>query len=77
MDFVTEKKGMKAYWQVCLGYYNDETEARELAPLRAIKDNNPKTVILLDGKTSTTRDGIREIGITSFLLDGDGPFSDS
>lgn len=77
VDFVTEKKGMKAYWQVCLGYYNDETEARELAPLRAIKDNNPKTVILLDGKTSTTRDGIREIGITSFLLDGDGALTDS
>lgn len=73
VDFVTEKNGMKAYWQVCLGYYDDATEARELAPLRAIKDSNPKTVILMDGHgTAATRDGIREIGITEFLL-SEGP----
>ena len=72
VDFVTEKNGSKAYWQVCLGYYDDDTETRELAPLRAIRDNNPKTVILMDysGNTST-RDGIRELGITDFLLGKD------
>ncbi len=69
VDFVTEKNGMKAYWQVCLGYYDDKTEARELAPLRAINDSCPKTVILMDGRgTTATRDGIREMGITDFLL---------
>ncbi len=70
VDFVTEKSGKKAYWQVCLGYHDDDTETRELAPLRAIKDNNPKTVILMDhsGVTST-RDGIREMGITDFLTE--------
>jgi len=73
VDFVTERKGRKAYWQVCLGYYDDETESRELAPLRAIKDNNPKTVILLDGHGDTvTRDGIRELGAIEFLLEDDG-----
>ena len=70
VDFVTEKNGRKAYWQVCLGYSDDETEARELAPLRSIKDNNPKTVILMDNDNDTmTRDGIRELGIINFLLD--------
>ncbi len=69
VDFVTERNGRRAYWQVCLGYYDDDTEARELAPLRAIRDNNPKTVILMDRSGDTvTRDGIRELGITDFLL---------
>ena len=73
VDFVTERNGRKAYWQVCLGYHDDETEARELAPLRAIKDNNPKTVILLDAHGDTvTRDGIRELGVIEFLLEDDG-----
>lgn len=70
VDFVTEKNGRRAYWQVCWGYYDDGTEARELAPLRAIKDNNPKTIILADYSGDTvTRDGIRELGIIDFLLD--------
>lgn len=32
VDFVTERNGRKAYWQVCMGYYDDDTETRELAP---------------------------------------------
>ena len=70
VHFITNMKGRRAYWQVCQGYYDDRTEERELAPLRAIRDNNPKTVILMNthGVTST-RDGIREIGITDFLLE--------
>lgn len=68
VDFVTERNGRKAYWQVCMGYYDDDTETRELAPLRAIKDSNPKTIILMDYSGDTvTRDGIRELGITDFL----------
>lgn len=69
VDFVTERNGRKAYWQVCLGYYDDETETRELTPLRTIRDSNPKTVILMDYSGDTvTKDGIRELGITDFLL---------
>jgi len=70
VDFVTEKNGRRAYWQVCLGYYDDDTEMSELAPLRAIRDSNPKTVILMDHSGDTvTKDGIRELGITDFLLE--------
>lgn len=69
VDFVTEKNGRKAYWQVCLGYYDEDTETRELTPFRTIKGNNPKTVILMDYSGDTiTKDGIRELGITDFLL---------
>ena len=70
VHFITDMKGRKAYWQVCLGYYDDRTEERELAPLRAIRDNNPKTVILMDVRGVTfTGDGIREMGMTDFLLE--------
>ena len=69
VDFVTVKDGRKAYWQVCWGYYDEDTEKRELAPLRAIKDNNPKTVVMMDHTGDTvTRDGIRELGVIDFLL---------
>ena len=52
-----------------MGYHDKDTEARELAPLRSIKDNNPKTVILMEYSGDTvTRDGIRELGVTDFLL---------
>jgi len=69
VDFVTDKNGRRAYWQVCWGYYDEETEKRELNPLRAIGDSNPKTVVMADhGGVTVTRDGIREMGITDFLL---------
>ena len=69
VDFVTVKDGRKAYWQVCWGYYDEDIEKRELAPLRAIKDNNPKTVVMMDHTGDTvTRDGIRELGVIDFLL---------
>ena len=52
-----------------LGYYDDETEIGELALLRATKDDNLRTVILVDAWGDTvTRDGIRELGVTDFLL---------
>jgi len=72
IDFVTSKHGRQEYWQVCLGYYDDETEQRELAPLRAIDDNNRKTVILLDSAMSRfTKDGIRELSAIDFFLGED------
>lgn len=78
VDFVTEMNGRTEYWQVCLGYHDDEAEARELAPLRTIRDNNPKTVVLMDYYgDSFTRDGIREIGIVDFLLGDEKVRADS
>ena len=72
VDFVTEKNGVKAYWQVCLGYHDDRAEERELAPLRLIDDSFSKIVILLDGHGRTvTRDGIIEMDMMNFLLDQD------
>ena len=72
VDFVTEKNGVKAYWQVCPGYHDDRAEERELAPLRLIDDNFSKIVILLDGHGRTvTRDGIIEMDMMNFLLDQD------
>lgn len=72
VDFVAERDGRRSYWQVCWGYYDDRTEERELAPLRAISDNLQKTVILRDFHgTGITVDGIREMGIIDFLTNDD------
>lgn len=72
VDFVAERPGGgKEYYQVCLGYYDEATEARELAPLRAIRDSFPKTVILYDPtwKRSVTAEGIIEQGAVDWLLE--------
>lgn len=68
VDFVINKDGRQEYWQVSLGYGDDESEKRELAPLRAIKDNNRKTVVILEGSHSGyTKDGIRELSALDFF----------
>lgn len=71
VDFVAEKTaGQREYYQVCLGYQDEDAETRELAPLRAIKDSFPKTVILGNGYgKSTTRDGITERDIVDWLTE--------
>jgi predicted AAA+ superfamily ATPase len=74
VDFVADlpMRG-KEYFQVCLGYSDEETRKRELAPLRAIKDNFPKTLILLNGWTdSATEDGIMVKDAVDWLLGRDG-----
>ncbi len=70
IDFIADKKGEREYFHVCLGFFDDETENKELAPLRAIEDNFPKTLILLNGESkSVTKDGIYELNVTDWLLD--------
>lgn len=72
VDFVTRKEGRQEYWQVSVGYHDDDAEKRELAPLRAIKDFNGKNVILLEGhRSGFTADGIRELTVMDFLIGKD------
>lgn len=71
VDFVTDlpMRG-RAYYQVCLGYHDDETKERELSPLRTIKDNYPKTLLILNGfGNSVTEDGIIVVDVIDWLLD--------
>ncbi len=75
VDFVADMpmRG-REYYQVCLGYHDGETRKRELAPLRAIKDNHPKTMILLNGwSDSVTEDGISVRDAAGWLMEGQLP----
>lgn len=44
--------------------------ARELAPLRALRDDCPKTLLTLDRVGSGDYDGIEQVNIIDWLLDG-------
>ena len=73
VDFVASRPmAGKEYYQVCYGFLQESTEERELAPLQAIKDNFPKTVLTMDPwGSSTTRDGILIRNVVEWLLAGD------
>ena len=46
-----------------------ETRERELAPLRKIRDNYEKVVIVLECDIPQTQDGIKIVQATDFLLE--------
>ena len=68
VDFVAIANGMPHYFQVSLSVRDDATLARELAPLRAIRDQYPKTLLTLDSDPPFDHDGIRQVGAIDFLL---------
>ena len=70
VDFIATKTNELRYIQVTERMDRPETEERELAPLRAIKDNHEKLVIALEDGRAMTPDGIRIVRLTDFLLDG-------
>lgn len=67
IDFVAEKGNEKLYVQVCRTMPSDSD--REIANLRAIKDNHPKLVVTLDRYGLDNLDGIRIIPLEQFLLE--------
>ena len=69
VDFIAIKTGEKKYIQVTESMSAPETRERELAPLRRIRDNYDKIVLVLDGSSGQTQDGIRVINALDFLLD--------
>ncbi len=58
VDFVTMSDKGTAYYQVAATVRDDTVLQRELAPLRAIRDNYPKTLLTLDEDPVSDRDGI-------------------
>lgn len=69
VDFIVNANGVKQYIQVTETLSSPETRERELAPLRAIRDNYEKMVITLDLAADTNIDGIRIVNALDFLLD--------
>lgn len=67
IDFVARKNERFAYFQVTASMTDPATFERELAPLRAVKDNYPKTVLTLDRLTPGDVDGIEIVNATDWL----------
>ncbi len=70
IDFVTMDSGVPHYYQVALSVLDEAVLARELAPLRALRDNYPKTLLTLDRVGTGDHDGIEQVNIIDWLLEG-------
>lgn len=69
VDFVAIRDGMPAYYQVAQTTLDDQVLARELGPLRQIKDNYPKYLLTLDEVFGEMNyEGIQKINVLKWLL---------
>lgn len=70
VDFVVRDGGDVRYYQVSESVRAEETRKREFAPLLAISDNYPKTLVTLDEDPVSDIEGIRQVNAYDFLLNG-------
>ncbi len=68
VDFVAVRQNKTEYFQVAASVLDETTLARELEPLKQIKDNYPKAMITLDDYTGD-HSGIQQINIIDWLLE--------
>ena len=61
VDFVAINADGVSYYQVSQTVMEEQTLKRELAPLDAIKDHNPKVLLTLDYAPLTSHNGIKQI----------------
>jgi hypothetical protein len=66
IDFVAVRENKTEYYQVAASVLDENTLARELEPLKQIKDNYPKFIITLDNYTGDYN-GIRQINLIDWL----------
>jgi len=68
VDFITQDGNTVCYYQVALTVRDEQTLKRELAPLTAIRDSNPKYLLTLDQDPATNHNGIQQKSVYDFLL---------
>lgn len=68
IDFVARKNDEVLYYQVTASMVEESTFEREMAPLKSISDNYPKTVITLDHFTRGNYEGIVVVNAIDWLL---------
>ena len=68
VDFVATKDGRVLYVQVTDEMFASETREREVAPLKSIRDNHEKIVVVRQGSYDTDIDGIRIVNARDFFL---------
>lgn len=69
VDFIARKTTELRYIQVTERMDEESTKERELSPLRMIRDNHEKVVIMRYGSTGYTEDGIKLFNLCDFLLE--------
>jgi predicted AAA+ superfamily ATPase len=67
VDFVAEDD-TREYYQVALTVRDKTTLERELRPLLAIKDHNPKYLLTMDDDPPASHNGIRQLNALDWLL---------
>lgn len=70
VDFVARKDDKISYFQVTASLTDEKTFEREIAPLKSIDDNYPKTILTLDRFTLGNYDGIEVINAVDWLAGG-------
>ena len=70
IDFVAWKNERLSYYQVTASMTEQSTFEREMAPLRSLTDNYPKTVLTLDRFTTGDYGGIEVVNAVDWLLRG-------
>lgn len=68
VDFVATKDGRVLYVQATDEMFASETRGREIAPLKSMRDNHEKIVVVRQGSYDTDIDGIRIVGARDFFL---------
>lgn len=68
VDFIARKRDDVYYFQVTASMVEESTFDREMAPLKAISDNYPKTVITLDRYTLGNYEGVQVVNAIDWLL---------
>ncbi len=68
IDFIATKDDTKIYYQVTEEMLSEATRAREAAPLRAVRDNYDKVIIVMNTNTVSSIEGIKIIRLIDFLL---------
>lgn len=70
MDFVANRQNEKIYVQVSYILASESAREREFGVYALVRDNWPKYVVSMD-ELDMSRDGIKHMNITDFLLADD------
>lgn len=68
VDFIATNAEGVVYYQVSLSVRDEQTLKRELKPLDAISDHNPKYLLTLDDDPVMSYNGIRQMNVIDWLL---------
>ncbi|MDR3124492.1 MAG: ATP-binding protein [Endomicrobium sp.] len=68
VDFVVEGTDGTEYYQVADTVADEKTLERELTPLNAIKDHNPKFLLTRNFEPKTSHNGIKQLNVFDWLL---------